>query len=115
MCIIRFCEQSEAIQPTLKQSGLPRRSAPRKDDSHLTQPALASVSPRLKQRLEHFALNLHHPSLRAKRGNPDSDAAGLPRFARNDDSHLLHCALDHSPNRLNRFAMHPVWKRMVYS
>jgi hypothetical protein len=43
--------------------------------------------------LEHLALNLHHPSLRAKRGNPDSGAAGLPRFARNDDAHLLHCAL----------------------
>jgi hypothetical protein len=41
MCIIRLCEQSEAIQPTLKQSGLPRRSAPRKDDAHLTQHALA--------------------------------------------------------------------------
>jgi hypothetical protein len=40
MCITRLCEQSEAIQPLLKQSGLPRRSAPRKDNSHLTQPAL---------------------------------------------------------------------------
>jgi hypothetical protein len=42
MCIIRLCEQSEAIQPTLKQSGLPRRSAPRKDDSPLTLPALGA-------------------------------------------------------------------------
>jgi putative transposase len=36
---------------------------------------------------------LHHLSLRAKRGNPDSGAAGLPHFARNDDLHLLQCAL----------------------
>jgi hypothetical protein len=36
---------------------------------------------------------MHSSSLRAKRGNPDSGAAGLPRFARNDDSHLLLCAL----------------------
>jgi hypothetical protein len=43
--------------------------------------------------LEHLALNLHHPSLRAERGNLDSGAAGLPRFVRNDDPHLLHCAL----------------------
>jgi hypothetical protein len=46
--------------------------------------------------LERRAINLHHPSLRAKRGNPDSGAAGLPRFARNDDSYLLHCALKSS-------------------
>ncbi len=43
--------------------------------------------------LEHLALNLHHSSLQAKRGNPDSGAVGLPCFARNDDSHLLHFAL----------------------
>ena len=43
--------------------------------------------------LERGAFNLHHPSLRAKRGNPVSCAAGLPRFDRKDDSHFLHTAL----------------------
>ena len=43
--------------------------------------------------LERVAFNLHHPSVRAKRGTPVSGAAGLPRFARNDDSHFLQAAL----------------------
>jgi hypothetical protein len=43
--------------------------------------------------LEGRASNLHHSSLRAKRGNLDPSAAGLPRFARSDDSHFVQSAL----------------------
>ncbi len=62
--------------------------------------ARPSMGGRANLCLAHLALNLHYPSLRAKRGNPDSGAAGLPRFARKDDSFLLHCALAQTIKRL---------------
>ncbi len=47
-----------------------------------------------KLELEQLAINLHHPSLRAKRGNPYYGAAnGLPRFARKDEVDQLNVIL----------------------
>ena len=42
------------------------------------------------------------PSLRAQRSNPDFGTAGLPRFARKDDSGYRHFALESFRFRLNR-------------
>jgi hypothetical protein len=45
--------------------------------------------------LDRRAVNLHHPSLRAERSNPDCGTVGLLRSARNDDSDVMQRVLVH--------------------